>query len=439
MAEKYRLRRALPITPWLLPLAILCAVGMWTYVNRVMIQHQLLDAALHDRPRGNFSDLYPHWIGARELLLYGHDPYSTAVTREIQQGYYGRALDPARPGDPRDQQGFSYPVFVAFYLAPTLHSEFGVVRKEFFWILLALTLATIPLWLRVIRWPVSFWTQATLMAFTLGTVTVVIGLKLQQLTLLVFAMVTLAIALLAFELPIAAGVMLALSTIKPQLVWLLLLCLIIWTLFDWRHRYRWTASFVVTLALLCVASEYYLPHWIPRFVQAMGRYLNYTDAFSNLDQLLPSPGGWLLKALFVVALLYLAWKNRQFAHDTRAFSAIASLSLAVTIIVIPSRAVYNQVMLLPAVLVLVRDRSLIWHQNRLNRLLLCLGAILLSWSWLSSATLAVFSFFFAPEAMDRAWALPGWTLPQTSVVIAALMLLNCYHSTFDATAKPTPS
>jgi hypothetical protein len=146
-----------------------------------------------------------------------------------------------------------------------------------------------------------------------------------------------------------------------------------------------------------------------------------------------------LKAIFLIAVLYIAWKNRQFDHDTRAFFTIASLSLAVTIIVIPSRAVYNQVMLLPAVLILVRDRSLIWHQNRLSRLLLCLGAILLSWSWLSSATLAVFSFFLSPKAMDPVWALPGWTLPQTSVVIAALMLLNCYHSTFDATAEPTPS
>jgi hypothetical protein len=424
---------------WLLPLAILCAVGTWTYVNRVMIQHQRLDAALHDRPRGNLSDLYPHWIGARELLLYGHDPYSATVTREIQQGYYGRVLDHARPGDPRDQQAFSYPVYVAFYLAPTLHSEFEAVRKEFFWILLTLTLATIPLWLRVIQWPLSFWARASLMAFTLGSLTVVIGLKLQQLTLLVFAMVTVAIALLAYELPIAAGVMLALSTIKPQLVWLLLLCLGVWTLFDWRHRYRWIASFLFTLSLLCVASEYYLPHWIPRFLQAMRRYLNYTDAFSNLDQMVPSPGASLLKALFVAAVLYIAWKNRHLGHDTRAFSAVVSLSLAVTIIIIPSRAVYNQVMLLPTALVLVRDRSLIWRQSRLGQLLLCLGGILLLWSWLSGGILAVFSFVLSPEALYRAWVLPGWTLPQTSVIVAALMLVHCYQTTFDAQAKPAPS
>ena len=60
----------------------------------------------------DLSDLYPRWLGARELLLHHRDPYSPEVTREIQIGYYGRPLDPSRPQDPRDQQGFAYPAYV---------------------------------------------------------------------------------------------------------------------------------------------------------------------------------------------------------------------------------------------------------------------------------------------------------------------------------------
>ena len=60
--------------------------------------------------------------------------------------------------------------------------------------------------------------------------------------------------------------------IKPQLVWLLLLWLVIWTLADWRRRYRWAASFLFTMAILCAASEWYLPHWISRFWQAIREY-----------------------------------------------------------------------------------------------------------------------------------------------------------------------
>jgi hypothetical protein len=425
---------------WLLPLlAILCAGGMWTYVNRVMISHQIADAAAYGRPRGNLSDLYPHWVGARELLLHGRDPYSPEVTREIQQGYYGRPLDPARPADPRDQQGFAYPVYVAFYLAPTIDLPFGSVRKAFLWVLFGLTLATIPLWLRVLRWSVPLWAQVSLMVFTVGSLTVVQGLKLQQMTLLVAALLAVAMALLASDCPIAAGIVLALSTIKPQLVWLLLLCLMIWTLADWRRRYRWAASFLLTMAILCVASEWYLPHWISRFVEAMGRYLNYTDAVSILDLTVPPPWGWMSRVFVVAATAHIAWKNRRLAEDTPAFAATVSLALAVTIIVIPSRALYNQVMLLPALLTLLRDRRLIWNRNRMSRVLVSLAAIFLLWPWLASIVLACLSFVLPLELVERAWIVPGWTVFQIPLSVTALMLIHYYQGTNTAPVGPGTS
>src|ERR1700728_2468522 len=103
-----------------LALALLLAGSMSFYVRHILIGHQQADAALHGTPRGNLSDLYPRWLGARELLLHHRDPYSPEVTREIQIGYYGRQLNPARLSDPKDQQGFAYPVYVVFLLAPTI-------------------------------------------------------------------------------------------------------------------------------------------------------------------------------------------------------------------------------------------------------------------------------------------------------------------------------
>src|SRR5713226_3554416 len=75
-------------------LALLCAAGLWFYVNRVLVPDQRSEAVAHERPRGNLSDLYPRWLGARELLLHHRNPYSREITREIQSGYYGRPLDP---------------------------------------------------------------------------------------------------------------------------------------------------------------------------------------------------------------------------------------------------------------------------------------------------------------------------------------------------------
>jgi hypothetical protein len=424
---------------WLVLAAVLGAVGVWLYAQRVLVGHQIADAAAHGRPRGNLSDLYPRWLGARELLLRGRDPYSPAVTCEIQQGYYGRPLDPARPGDPKDQQGFAYPVYVAFCLAPTIHLPFEVVRKGFFWILLGLSLAAVPLWLRVLRWSVPLWAQASLIVLTIGSLPVMQGLKLQQMTLFVVALLTVAMALLASNRPIAAGILLALTTIKPQLVGLSLFWLMVWTLADWRRRYRWAASFLFTLAMLFAASEWYLPHWIPRFLQAVREYRNYTDAVSVLDKLVPAPWGWLPRLLATAATVHIAWKNRRLAEDTSAFAVTISLVLAVTVIIIPSYALYNQVMLLPALLMLLRERQHIWNRNRLSRVLLSLAAILLLWPWLASIVLAGLSFVLPLDSVGTAWAVPFWTALPLPPVVAAMILSGSYQKSFAGQGEPGTS
>lgn len=301
---------------WLVLAAVLCAASVWLYANRVLIPYQISDAAAHGRARGNLSDFYQHWVAAKALLLNGRNPYAPDVTREIQQGYYGRSPDPARPGDPKDQR-FAYPVYVVFFLAPTIHLPFEIVRRGFSWVLLGLTVATIPLWLRVLQWSLPLWVQGSLIVLTIGSLPVMQGLKLQQMTLLVAALVAIGLALLASDRPIAAGIALALATIKPQLVWLLLFWLMIWTLADWRRRYRWAVSFLFTMAILCAASEWYLPHWIPSFFQAMREYPTYTDAVSTFDKLLPSPWGWMARALAIAATVYVGWKNRRLAESTR--------------------------------------------------------------------------------------------------------------------------
>src|SRR5512142_2210178 len=142
-------RRARPLA---VALALLVAASMWLYVQGVLVPYQQADAVRYSRPRGNLSDLYPRWLGARELLLHGRDPYSRQVTREIQVGYYGRELDPSSPYDPKDQQGFAYPVYVAFLRAPFLHLEFGLMRTAFTWVLAGLIVATVLLWAKALGW-----------------------------------------------------------------------------------------------------------------------------------------------------------------------------------------------------------------------------------------------------------------------------------------------
>src|SRR5437660_9987810 len=136
-------------------IAVVLAASMWWYVQKLLIPYQRADAAAHGRPRGNLSDLYPRWLGAREFLLHHRNPYSPEVTREIETGYYGRTLDPGRVEDPRDQQGVAYPVYVVFLLAPTVHLPSPAVHQGFRCVLVALTDAPVARWVAAVRCPSS--------------------------------------------------------------------------------------------------------------------------------------------------------------------------------------------------------------------------------------------------------------------------------------------
>src|SRR5262245_16015310 len=84
-------------------IAFVLMIGMHAYFRTVIIPAQEADAAANEKPRGNLSDLYPRWLGAKELLLQHRNPYSAEVTADIQRGYWGRTLDPSKPNDPKDE------------------------------------------------------------------------------------------------------------------------------------------------------------------------------------------------------------------------------------------------------------------------------------------------------------------------------------------------
>ena len=421
--------RILRVTLILPGLAIVCAVGTWTYAHRVLIPHQISDAGVRGTPRGNLSDLYPRWLGARELLLRGRDPYSAGVTREIQAGYYGRALDASRAGDPIDQQAFAYPLYVVFYLAPTVHLSFGMVQAAFFWILAGITAASIFLWLRFLGWTAAVPVQFAVVVLTLGSLPVLQALKLQQLTLVVAAL-----ALLVGGRPIAGGILLSLATIKPQLVLPLLLWLVWWSLGDLKRRYRWGAAFAVTTAVLGGASEWLLRHWMERFWHAAVAYRQYAQAIPMLEAMLPDPWGRVVEVGFAVMVGFICFKQLKAAEDAAVFQGLTCLVLSLSVLTVPKFALYNQVLLLPAVLLIARDWRTMWARNFISRSLLMVVTLLLVWPWFASVVLAGFSFILRQETVERYWALPLWTVPQIPVGVAALMLIHNYRRTFTAPA-----
>jgi hypothetical protein len=403
-------------------LALLFAGCMWFYVQQVMIGHQLATAAAQDSPRGSLSDLYPRWLGARELLLHHRDPYSPEVTRVIQVGYYGRALDPRNPGDPKDQQAFAYPVYVVFLVAPTIGFPFSEVQEVFRWFLVVLTASTVPMWLRAFRWRPPLLGTVSLMVLTLGFFPVVQGLKLQQLTLLVSGLIAGCIVLLAGGHLLLAGILLGLATIKPQLVLPLVVWMMLWAGSEWRQRQNFFWGFGSTMGLLLAGAYLVLPSWMGSFWAALRAYREYTGRPESVLATVSTP---VLGAIFTVAVLIglaaAAWRARRSRADTPAFAIVSSLVLVVTVVVIPMTALYNQALLLPGVFLLSRNLSFFRTKAVFTRAACILAGVVFFWPWLAALALTAAVFVLPAAEVQRVWSMPLWSSMMSPVVVLLLL------------------
>ena len=397
----------------------LMAASMWIWVQRIAIPHGISESAAKEITRGNLSDLYPRWLGTRELLVHGRDPYGSDITREIQAGYYGRAIDSARPNDPKDQQAFAYPLFIVFVLAPTIGLPFPVVQKIFLLLLVLLTAFSVPVWLRALGYRIPMSSQLVWVLLVAGCFPAIQGFKLQQLTLLVAALVAAAMYSIVRQRLVLAGALLALSGIKPQLVVLVIAALCIWTVGNWRERQRLFWSFAAVMSILVLGAEFLLPGWVREFRTAVAAYYQYTGGGQSVLNVSLMPlWGKVASVILVGALFGFCWKFRHAASHTTEFRWTFSVVLATTLLIVPMYAPYNQLLLLPGLLWIAHEIQPLWKRNLVSRFLVTLTVLAVFWPWVAAGTLASALLFLPGSAVEKAWTLPLYTtlaIPVTTV------------------------
>jgi glycosyl transferase family 87 len=417
------LRKHLPLVVGL-ALAVAASASTWFFMNWILRPQQIADAIAHGRPRGNLSDLYPRWLGARELLRHGRNPFSAEITREIQQGYYGRPLDPTRAEDPKDQQGFAYPAYVVFLMAPTIDLPFNVVQKGFRWLLFALAVASVLLWLYVLRWKPPCGTKLTFIILMLGWLPVVQGIKLQQLSLLVAGLLAACAACLAGGWLLLSGGLLALATIKPQLTWPLVLWLLLWAASDWRSRRKFVFGFGLVMLLLLAGAQLVLPGWLRMFVEGLGQYRQYTKSQSILSDLFGVIAGRILWVACVLASTIYLWGLRRKPASSAEFGRAIGLIMALTVVIVPMSAIYNQVLMAPAILALLRSESAADRILPAVRLARAIGYLLVAWPWIATMGLSLAFLWLTPEMRLRVWPMPLYSSYMVPVFVFGLALLD---------------
>ena len=374
--------------------AFLLALGTSYYYFDLLLPRARLRDAANDMigPYAYGGDFYPIWLTGRELLYHGRNPYAPEMTREIQTGLFGRPMDPHRPSDPpTDFRAFSYPLYADLLAAPLLPLSFNAVRVVLGILLPLLTAASLVLWLRVFHLQVSSNTLAVAIILLLVSYPVLEGLFAQQAGLLVGAALAMSMAALARERLILAGMLLAFASVKPQLVWLLVLWLLLWAVSDWTRRRSFVFSFIITLALLVLVSQLILPGWLVSWWGSIVGYSRYT-----LPPLTELVLGRVLGIAAGLTLLGLAgaigWRTRRQPAGSADFFLAVSFILAVTVVLAPTGgAVYDQVVLLPAICWLGFRRAEILNASRPMRVLALAALVALCWQWFVACGVALAS------------------------------------------------
>jgi hypothetical protein len=377
-------------------LALLIALGTsYYYFDLLLPRARLRDAANEMVGAYDYGgDFYPIWLTGRELLFHGRNPYTQEMTREIQTGLFGRPMDPHRPADPStDFRAFAYPLYVDLLAAPLLPVGFDAVRVVLGILLPLLTAASLVLWLRAFHLQISPTTRAVAIILLLVSYPVLEGLYAEQAGLLVGAGLAMTVALLARGRLWLAGMLVACASVKPQLVWLIALWLLLWAVSDWKRRKAFALSFMLSMGLLVLVSQLVLPGWFVGWWRSMAGYSRYT--LPPLTQLVL--GRFLGIAVGLAMLMLTAaicWRARREPAGSASFSLAVSFVLAVTVILAPTGgAVYDQVVLLPAILWLGFRRGEILNASRPVRVLALAAVVALCWQWFTACGVAVASVF----------------------------------------------
>lgn len=374
---------------------------------------------------GYGNDLYPIWMGSRELLFDGHNPYTRELTARIETGLYGRPLDRSTPSDAQvNYRAYSYPLYTIFLLAPLARLAFPAVQVVLLILLPGLAAITVILWLRVLGTNLSPPAAVATICLTLASYPVLEGVYAGQPGLISAALIAGAAAALARERFVLAGVLLPCASIKPQLILLAGLWLILWAVSDWNRRRNFVLSFTATTTLLLTASTLVLPSWFTGWTHALHEYRLLSPP--PLAQFVLGRGAGMVLSLLLLALsMRLCWSQRRQPVASMGFALATSFVLATTVLVLPSTiAIYDQVLLLPAALWLYTHRDRILGASLPLRVLALFAVGALAWQWFSACAL-VFAQLLSPAVahMPNFLLLPLRTAASVPFAFVALLSL----------------
>ena len=293
---------------------ILVVLGLLTFANYRFAK---------DNPGGN--DFLVHWMGTRTFLLDGTSPYSDETAVKIQTFAYGHKAE-----EGEHELRVAYPLYSMIVFAPfSLVKNYDLARALWMTTLELSLLALSYLSLKITDWSPGkkvllafflfsiFWYHA-LRPLINGNVVIIIAL--------VIAGVLISIKMKQDEL---AGVLLALTTIKPQVSIVFIIFIFVWAFRN--KRLKVVGWFLASVFLLSLSAALLIPDWILQNLREIVRYPGYNPPgtpASALRALMPDAWGrvgMVISGLMILMLIF-EWAVMR-NEDYKSFLWIAFTTL----------------------------------------------------------------------------------------------------------------
>ncbi|MBN1201177.1 MAG: DUF2029 domain-containing protein [Anaerolineae bacterium] len=283
-----------------LQVLIVAGVLVALLVGNVIATHNALT-----EPHPGHNDFMSRWEGVRSYWRDGLNPYGDEASLNIQTRIYGRAAN-----DDEDPGYFAYPFYTALLLWPLVYTSYAWASAIWMVLLEVCLIAALALLLDLFGWRPKPWLLAVLLLWTLLYYFAARGLILGQPGLVVYLLQVLTLWALANRRDRLAGAALALSTIKPQMGFLLVPLLLVWG--ARFRRWRLVRSFAAVWSGLMLVSFVLEPGWFGDWIEQIRSYPSYTEIGAPVWVVtqyylgLGDVGEWIVNLALYAVLLW-AW------------------------------------------------------------------------------------------------------------------------------------
>jgi hypothetical protein len=275
------------------------------------------------------NDFYSRYGGARAFWIDRLNPYGEAASLQIQNGIYGRPA--ARDEDPGY---FAYPFYTIILMGPLALLPYPWAEAIWLVLIEACLVGAFVLLADLFGWRPPTWLLVTGMIWTITFYPAARGLFLGQPGIVVYLLEVLTIWALARQHEVVAAIALALSTIKPQMGFLLVPFLLLWGLRF--QRWRFVVGFAALWGALVVVSLLLQPSWFGDWLAQLQLYPEYTAIGSPVWVIahvyLPSLGqpGEVALTVGLLGLMAWAWWQTLWRQEASKFLWTVALTLTVT-------------------------------------------------------------------------------------------------------------